>query len=245
MSLALNQTGRPILFSLCNWGLEDVNVWGPYVGNMIRTDLDMTDQWKILARNIESNDKAADFARPGAWMDLDFLQVGWHYNNDTMNFEEQKSHFALWCIMKSPLIIAADLRNINREELEIMKNKELIAINQDPNSKQGKCFVGCGLKSVKGYSSTLTSGAKAVVVTNWASRPSNYFFITLNELGIDLHEDQAAKITDLWDTSKVEFMHFNDWPIWMGRLDVHHSRALKIEVVDSSEVSKIEGIVSP
>lgn len=73
MSNALNKTGRPIFFSMCNWGQENVAVWGPDVGNSMRTDLDMTDEWSILARNVASNNKAQAYSRPGAHMDLDFL----------------------------------------------------------------------------------------------------------------------------------------------------------------------------
>lgn len=68
------------------------------------------------------------------------LEVGVEINGQSLTLNEQKSHFALWAIMKAPLIIGADLRTIKNESLEILMNKELIAVNQDPMSTQALCF---------------------------------------------------------------------------------------------------------
>jgi len=78
MALALNKTGRPIYYAMCNWGLGDVQAWGPDVGNAIRTQLDMNDQWSTLVRNFQTNTIYQEGAKPGAWNDLDLLQVGVH-----------------------------------------------------------------------------------------------------------------------------------------------------------------------
>jgi alpha-galactosidase len=127
---ALNATGRPIFYSICNWGEEGTIEWGPKVGNSWRTTQDIDESWSSLEFNFRLNTVARDSAGPGGWNDPDMLEVG----NGGLTLEEEKTHFALWAISKAPLILGCDLTTITRDTFDIITNKELIAVNQDPGA---------------------------------------------------------------------------------------------------------------
>ena len=130
---ALNNTGRPIFYSLCSWGGEEVSTWGKYVANSWRTTGGMEDNWDIMTSIIDQNNKWYEYAGPGGWNDPDMLQVG----NGGMNYEEYKAHFGLWAISKAPLLIGCDITNMTDEIRGILTNPEVISINQDSLGKQG------------------------------------------------------------------------------------------------------------
>ena len=125
MSHALNKTGKAVVFSICNWGDEKAWEWGPGVGHSWRTTQDIADKWVSVEYNFWENQKYAKYAGPGHWNDADMLEVG----NGGMTITEEKTHFALWCFAKSPLIMGNDLTNLRKESLAILKNAEIIAIN--------------------------------------------------------------------------------------------------------------------
>ncbi|KAM3080989.1 hypothetical protein ACMFMG_004948 [Clarireedia jacksonii] len=151
MSDALNATGRPILYSLCNWGEDSPWNWGPTTANSWRITGDVYDQWDrpdsrcpcdgpdayncILPGfhcSIVNIMNKASFvvskAVPGAWNDLDMLEIG----NGGMSDTEYVAHFSMWSIAKSPLILGNDLRKILPADLSIISNPAVIAVNQDP-----------------------------------------------------------------------------------------------------------------
>uniref|UniRef100_I1QAG7 alpha-galactosidase n=1 Tax=Oryza glaberrima TaxID=4538 RepID=I1QAG7_ORYGL len=132
MSFALRKTGRPIFYSICEWGQRNVATWGGQYGNSWRTTGDINDSWASMLSNIDSNDASASYAKPGGWNDPDMLEVG----NGGMTNDEYVVHISLWAIAKAPLIIGCDVRSISRETLEILSNPEVIAINQGPLSQQ-------------------------------------------------------------------------------------------------------------
>ena len=134
MSKALNQTGRPIFYSICNWGEEDVATWGKDVGNSWRTTGDISDDWKTMIDIIDMNNELSEYAGPGGWNDPDMLEVG----NGGMTLTEYKTHFGLWAISKAPLIIGCDVTSMSQEIKDILTNPEVIAVNQDPLGIQGK-----------------------------------------------------------------------------------------------------------
>lgn len=122
---ALNKTGRPIFYSICNWGSEETWKWAADLGNSWRTTGDISGNWPSLAANFRQNAEHPEIAGPGAWNDPDMLEIG----NGWLNLEEEKSHFALWSVVKAPLILGCDLDKITPESLEVISNTELIAIN--------------------------------------------------------------------------------------------------------------------
>lgn len=131
---ALNSTGRTIFYSLCEWGEDDPALWAGNVGNSWRTTDDITDTWESMTSIADLNDKWAAYAGPGGWNDPDMLEVG----NGGMSYLEYRSHFSIWALMKAPLLVGCDVRNMTKETLEILSNKEVIAVNQDPLGIQGR-----------------------------------------------------------------------------------------------------------
>ena len=131
---ALKKVSHPIFYSICNWGEEDVATWASDVGNSWRTTGDIIDHWKSMIKIIEDNDKWYKYAGPGGWNDPDMLEVG----NGGMTLEEYKTHFGLWAISKAPLLIGCDINTMTKEIYNILTNKEIIAVNQDPLGIQGR-----------------------------------------------------------------------------------------------------------
>lgn len=124
---ALNKTGRPIFYSICSWGEDDVAVWGNVTGNSWRTSPDINSEFESMQVNFMMNADHPNSAGPGGWNDPDMLEVGNGFYDDV----EEKTHFALWALVKAPLIIGCDLNNIKPSSLAILKNPRLIALNQD------------------------------------------------------------------------------------------------------------------
>ena len=139
MGRALNSTGRPILYSICNWGDSDTVSWAPEMGNSWRTTDDIWLQWASIERIFFSNNDGRDAAGPGGWNDPDMLEIG----NGGLTEIEEKSHFALWVISKAPLIIGCDLVTVSNSSLAILKNRALIEVSQDPLGKQASCKKAC------------------------------------------------------------------------------------------------------
>ncbi len=125
MTDALNKTGRPIFYSICQWGEEEVATWAKKYGNSWRTTGDISDNWNSMLRIIDLNDKWYNYSGKGGWNDPDMLEVG----NGGMTWTEYKTHFSLWAISKAPLIIGCDITKMSNETKEILTNKEVIAIN--------------------------------------------------------------------------------------------------------------------
>ena len=131
---ALNKTGRPIFYSMCNWGQENVATWARDVGNSWRTTGDITDSWESMINIIDQNNEWDKYAGPGGWNDPDMLEIG----NGGMSLVEYKTHFGLWAITKAPLLIGCDITKMSWPIMEILTNSEVIAINQDSLGIQGK-----------------------------------------------------------------------------------------------------------
>lgn len=129
---ALNKTGRPIYFSMCEWGREQPYKWAQNVANSWRTTLDIKDIFESFLHNLEKQVGLSAYAGPGAWNDPDMLEVG----NGGMTHDQYQSHFSFWAALKAPLIIGCSLKNISNATLSILSNEEIIAINQDPLGKQ-------------------------------------------------------------------------------------------------------------
>lgn len=125
---------RPITFSICEWGFNQPYKWGASAGNLWRTTPDINPNWHWIKLIYERNVKLYKYASPGHWNDPDMLEVG----NGKLSLERNKSHFALWCMMASPLVLGNDLRKITDGVLKIVTQKDLIAIDQDKLGKQAK-----------------------------------------------------------------------------------------------------------
>jgi alpha-galactosidase len=116
---ALAGAGRPILFSMCQWGRDSVWTWGKDYGNSWRMSGDIANTWNSLASIASNAAGMAQYAAPGGFNDLDMLQVG----NGALNENEERAHVGLWMIAKSPILIGTDLSKIKQSTLTILKNK--------------------------------------------------------------------------------------------------------------------------
>ncbi|KAH7886970.1 glycoside hydrolase family 27 protein [Phlebopus sp. FC_14] len=126
--LSISSGKPPLLLSMCQWGREQGWLWAKKYGQSWRTTNDIQANWRSIASIINQNSFytwASDFYGHN---DMDILEVG----NGDLNYEETKTHFTAWALMKSPLLISADLNSVSKETLEILTNMEIIAINQDP-----------------------------------------------------------------------------------------------------------------
>ncbi len=132
---ASSATGRPIVYSLCQYGWDDVWKWGPVVGgNLWRTTGDINDTYKRMSEIGFSQGPLAQYAGPGHWNDPDMLEVG----NGGMNSDEYRTHMTLWAILAAPLLAGNDLSKMTPDTLAILENKDVVAIDQDPMGKQGE-----------------------------------------------------------------------------------------------------------
>jgi alpha-galactosidase len=135
MGNALLKTGRPIVFSLCQYGLAEVWKWGPKVGgNLWRTTGDISDNWKSMENIGFKQFNIAPYIGPGHWNDPDMLEIG----NGGMTGDEYRTHMALWSLLAAPLLAGNDLRAMSDETRSILMNTEIIAIDQDPEAKPVK-----------------------------------------------------------------------------------------------------------
>ncbi|KAJ6296512.1 hypothetical protein OIU78_024376 [Salix suchowensis] len=189
MSKALLNSGRPIFFSLCEWGQEDPATWAPDVGNSWRTTGDISDNWDSMTSRADQNDEWASYAAPGGWNDPDMLEVG----NGGMTTEEYRSHFSIWAIAKAPLLIGCDVRTMSNETLEILSNKEVIEVNQDKLGVQGKKVKKNGDLEV--WAGSLSNKKVAVVLWN---RCSSRATVTAYWSDIGLESTTTVSARDLW-----------------------------------------------
>ncbi|MCY9666060.1 alpha-galactosidase [Paenibacillus alginolyticus] len=198
---ALANSGRPILFSICNWGINKPWVWGAATGNMWRTTDDIFDYWDRVTWIIDQNAPLANFAGPTkGWNDADMLMVG-NYGTGAvfgggMTDTEYRSHFSMWTIMASPLIAGNNLSTMSQFTKDTLMNSEVIAVNQDALGSQG--ILVSDLGGLQVYSKKLqTTGTRAVVLFNRTGAAAN---MTINFSSIGL--SATASIRDLW--SKTE-----------------------------------------
>lgn len=144
---ALHAAGRPIVFSLCEWGDNEPWTWGAEIGHLWRTTGDIApifdgeeghgswSSWGVL-QILDMRKDIRRYAGPDHWNDFDMMEVG-----NGMSTAEDRAHFSLWCMMASPLMAGNDLRDMSRETREILTNREAIAVNQDSLGVQGfKCY---------------------------------------------------------------------------------------------------------
>ncbi|MFE0461894.1 NPCBM/NEW2 domain-containing protein [Kitasatospora sp. NPDC058965] len=189
MGDALRATGRPILYSICEWGSTAPWTWASRVGDSWRTTGDISDDWSSMISRASANMGLAPFAKPGAFNDPDMLEVG----NGGMTSTEYRTHFSLWSEMAAPLMIGTDLRTAQPDTLAILTNADVIAVDQDPLGKQGSVVAAADGQVV--MSKPLADGSRAVTLTNEGSYDAQ-ITATTAELGLAGSNGYAVK--DLW-----------------------------------------------
>ncbi|XP_047978278.1 alpha-galactosidase 1-like isoform X2 [Salvia hispanica] len=200
MTRALMNAGRPIFFSLCEWGDMHPALWGASLGNSWRTTNDIADNWDSMISRADQNEVYAEYARPGGWNDPDMLEVG----NGGMTKDEYIIHFSLWAISKAPLLVGCDVRNVTKETMEIITNKEVIAVNQDKLGVQGKKVRMEGDLEV--WAGPLSGYRVAVVLLNRGPQQHREMTARWDDIGIPPGSTVMAR--DLWQhkTLKQRFV---------------------------------------
>lgn len=216
MSLALKNCGRNILFSACNWGADNVYQWIRESGaHMYRSTEDIQDNWESIKKLAISQLEKEPFTGSFCHNDMDMLVVGMYggSNSDFISNKiggctdnEYKTHFSLWCIMGSPLMMGCDIRKTNQEIKDILQNTDLISINQDMESRGAykvqpepqwfhgdECFI-----LVK----VLTDGDIAIGFFNLSDRQRE-LSLQFWDIGLPYANGKSLQIYDCWNHEEV------------------------------------------
>ncbi|KAK6145616.1 hypothetical protein DH2020_022436 [Rehmannia glutinosa] len=217
---ALNATGRSIFYSICEWGVHDPALWAGKVGNSWRTTDDIKDSWArsitsyvgltlivlIMTTIADLNDKWAAYAGPG----------GWNVGNGGMTYQEYRAHFSIWALMKAPLLIGCDVRNMTAETFEILSNEEVISVNQDPLGVQGRKVYAYGPNGCyQVWAGPLSGQRLAVILWNRCSKTGS---ITAKWSALGLESSISVSIRDLW---KHEYISQDSVGSFSAGVDAH------------------------
>jgi alpha-galactosidase len=216
MKEALRSAGRPIVFSICEWGNNNPWEWAKDIGNLWRTTGDIYNcfdcevdhgtwsSWGVLQIiDMHDNNILRKSAGPGHWNDPDMMEVG-----NGMTYIEDRAHFSLWCMLAAPLIAGNDIRKMSDGSRKILTNKDAIAINQDKLGVQG--FIYETFDSVNVWAKPLADGDLAICFLNrgknkhkisfdWSSNTivDDVFNFTYN------FDETEFTIFDVWESEMV------------------------------------------
>jgi alpha-galactosidase len=190
---ALVKTGRPIVYSLCQYGNDAVWRWGASVGgNAWRTTGDIGDRYQSMERIGFSQAGLSKYAAPGHWNDPDMLEVG----NGGMNVDEYRTHMSLWALLAAPLLAGNDLSTMTPETVSLLTNREVVAIDQDKAGTQGERIWAEGPMEV--WARSLADGSKAVALFNRHPGPMD-MHVDFRQLGVN----GPARIRNIWDAKDL------------------------------------------
>jgi len=188
MAAILRQTGRPIVYGLCQYGMADVWKWGPDAGgNLWRTTGDIADTWESMAEIGFNQGELGKWAGPGHWNDPDMLEVG----NGGMTHAEYRTHMSLWSLLAAPLLAGNDLRTMSKETTELLANPEVIAIDQDPLGRPGHRVSREGGLEV--WTRPLADGRAAAGLFNRGEKPGS---VTVRWADVGLRG--RVRVRDAW-----------------------------------------------
>jgi alpha-galactosidase len=199
---ALKTAGRPIVFSICEWGTTKPWLWARDIGHLWRTTSDIQDCWDCkrdwggmgFIHILDLQVGLETYAGPGHWNDPDMLEVG----NRGLNLTECCAHFSLWCILAAPLMAGNDLRSMTPEIRDILTNKEVVAVDQDPLGRQGRKVRDDGDYEV--WSKEMQDGSRAVVLFNRSTADAE-ISVSWNEIGYP--NPLEAQVRDLWQHKDI------------------------------------------
>ena len=209
MGRALAKTGRPIVYSICEWGPRKPWLWGARAGgNLWRTTWDVRDVWEAgcyeagITGIVEILDRQAgleEYAGPSHWNDPDMLVVGLYGKGGATtrkgkpccNDTEYRSQMSLWCLLAAPLLATCDVRSMNAATREILMNPEVIAVNQDPLGKQASRVTKDG--DIEFWKKPLSRGRYALGILNRSNETRG---VTAEWAGLGLRAKH--RVRDLW-----------------------------------------------
>jgi alpha-galactosidase len=197
MHQALLKANRPIVYSLCQYGVNEAWKWAPQVGgNTWRTTTDINDTWSQMSVIGFAQAGLAKYSSPGHWNDPDMLEVG----NGGMKTNEYQVHMSLWAMLAAPLLAGNDLSKMTVEIKDILGNKEVIAVDQDLLGRQGDRISAVGPFEV--WVRPLANGEKVVALFNRGESDDSMTF-RLADIGFS----HSASGRDLWAHSNLGAIH--------------------------------------
>lgn len=201
MAMALRNSGRDILFSACNWGCDESEKWIRSTGaHMWRSTGDIFDNWDSIKSLVLAQLDKACYGAVGCFNDMDMLVVGMHGNGNVglggCTDEEYRTHFSVWCMLNSPLMIGCDVRNMTPATREILLNREMIAINQDPEGRQPYIAINANNERFV-WVKPLENGDYAILFANLADSGQR-IWVSWWDLGLPHASGYAFQLRDLW-----------------------------------------------
>ena len=202
MSQSLRAAGRPIVFSICEWGSSQPWLWAQGIGHLWRATGDIQDCWDCgrgwggmgVVHIIDLMADLHPYSGPGGWNDPDMLEVG----NGGLSPTEARAHFSFWALFSAPLMAGNDVRSMSEETLAILTNAEVIAVDQDPLGIQGRKVWDRGPQEV--WMKPLADGSRAVILFNRGTEPSR---IAARWGDIGIFPGDRAAVQDLWKGTDV------------------------------------------
>lgn len=196
---AVAASGRRMVLSICNWGIDAPWTWGPSTGHLWRTTGDRIDTWKGFLDVLDKNAALARHAGPHGWNDPDFLQVG----RGGMSDREYRAEFSLWAMMAAPLFAGNDVRSMSAYTRETLTNKEVIAVNQDPRGTQGAVVRQDAGKQLQVWSKSMqttatTSGRYATRAVALFNRKDYQQRMSVDWSDAGLAPGTVVQVRDLW-----------------------------------------------
>jgi len=199
---ALASTGRPIVFSICEWGSNKPWLWARPIGNLWRSTDDIQDCWDCkrqwggngLAAIIEKMADITYYSGPGHWNDPDMLEVG----NGGMTTEEYRTHFSMWAMFAAPLLVGTDVANMSADTKSILLNRAVIAVDQDPLGEAAHRVKKDG--DIELWSRPLADGSRAVALLNLSATPIS---TGVKWTDIGYPADLRATVRDLWTNKEA------------------------------------------
>lgn len=234
MGNALANSGRDILFSACSWGAHETHKWIKTTGaHMWRSTGDINDSWASIRDLAKHQLNIWDYNGAGCFNDMDMLVVGMNGKGNVAltgcTFEEYKTHFTLWALFNSPLMIGCDVRNMTDETKTILLNKDVIAINQDPACRQAYVIESDNWWAGRVYmiAKRLDDGDLAIGVFNMGDNLEGPNF-QLDSIGLGYATGKKLVWRELWtgETGEcVDVMRFHN-------LQPHACRLFRCKIVD-------------
>ncbi|ORZ22622.1 rice alpha-galactosidase [Absidia repens] len=195
MAKAINATERHILLSVCNWGTENTWEWAGEYGHSFRTHDDIYNDWKSIVEILNVHATVVSNSGPGNWADPDILEVG----NGKLTVDESRTHFSIWAAMKAPLILGHSLNDIPKELYDIVMNRDVIAVNQDPLGLPARRITHIA-NDRDIWAGELANQSMVLVIINYLDK-SQVFNIDVNTYG---YIGSSIMAHDLWKNNKVE-----------------------------------------
>lgn len=236
MGTALRNCGRDILFSACNWGNDEVYQWIRETGaHMFRSTGDIQDNWESIKNIVLSQIGKESHSGTYCYNDMDMLVVGMYGKGDNNAVAlggcsdiEYRSHFSLWALMNSPLMIGCDIRKMSKETVEILTNKDIIALNQDEEARGPYCIRQWNNpEKVMAFVKHLSNGDYAIGMFNFSETASE-MSLQFWDIGLSAAAGKGLSIYDCW--SHEEEGTFKER--YVCTLEPHGCRVFRGKVID-------------